>query len=348
MNANTDSIARLQNPWTLLLQILTVVMVVICTTSQLQAVLPNESKPVAYKLENCTGTKKVFNTVSEMLRSIDNGNEWKSFKMDAYTENPTPPISSAPVDCAKLTPETIIALKTLDDGIEELVVVGVRLTTYNLYSVHRHRTNLEALEGKIPLDLYNKYQADLKKALEEFKQNLNDCFFDHFPEFASDKTKLNLDSIGESLGSYSNGTITLYLQSINHGAYVTGTDLYTYTQNVILHEYEHHRTRENYWYKVGNKNMRLWADWERDTQEVTHHRWWHVFQMPPPQYYTKQEPFDTVLSRLISEIREELGDASNDFSDDRIQAQYIDMFEDFMSRDDKKVILGTPFNKIIR
>ena len=67
--------------------------------------------------------------------------------------------------------------------------------------------------------------------------------------------------------------------------------------------------------------------------------------MPPPQYYTKQEPFDTVLSRLISKIREELGDAVNDFSDDRIQTQYEDMFNDIMSEDDFVVNLRAPFNK---
>ncbi len=70
-----------------------------------------------------------------------------------------------------------------------------------------------------------------------------------------------------------------------------------------------------------------------------------VFLLPPPQYYTKQEPFDTVLTRLFSEMREELGDAVNDFSDDRIQAQYKDMFDDIMSQDDFNMILGTPFNK---
>ena len=335
-----------------LLQILAAVIAVIGIEVQLHAMCQYELKVVAYQLEGCTGTSEVFDTVDEMLRSIDKGNDWKSFKMDAYTESGTPPLSCGSGDCAELTPFKISELRALNDDIEEMVVTGVRLSKSSVSSIKANRERLNDLRGKIPTALFNKYLADFNKAVQEFRDNLKECFFGHFPEFRGydweAEATLEIGFLGGALGRYSHGTdtISLDLDAIKASANRRQVDLYTLTQNVLHHEYEHHRTRDDYWYTENEVRIgRLWADSERNTQELTHHRWWHVHKTPPPQYYTKKDPFEAVLSRLIAEVREDLGDAASEFSNDKIQAKYDEDIRSIMSQDDKNVLLGTPWNE---
>ena len=353
VDQNLDGGGASQKRRLVLLRVLAVVIAVIGLEVQLHAVVcQNDTKVIAYKLANCTGNSEVFDTVDEMLRSIDKGNDWKSFKMDAYTEAGTPPLSCGSGDCAELTPFTISELRVLNDDMEEMVVTGVRLSTAGVASISASDIRFSELRGKIPMALFNKLLADFNEAVQEFKDNLKECFFGHFPEFigydSEAEATLEIEFLGGALGRYSHNTdtISLDLDAISGLANRKQADLYTLTQNVLHHEYEHHRTRDNYWYTENEVRIgRLWANSERNTQEITHHRWWHVHKTPPPQYYTKKAPFEAVLSRLITEVREDLGDDASDFSDDRIQAKYWKDLRASMSQGDESVLLGTPWNE---
>ena len=73
---------------------------------------------------------------------------------------------------------------------------------------------------------------------------------------------------GAAAGTYKNGTITLNTQKIVSLANLLEIDLYTFTQNVFLHEQEHHRSWRDYQYYEDDVYIgKLWADWERDTQK---------------------------------------------------------------------------------
>ncbi|MDE0645648.1 MAG: hypothetical protein OXH84_05345 [Gammaproteobacteria bacterium] len=311
----------------------------------------------AYEQSSCMGSGQKFDSVKEMLNSIDRGNDWKSFRMTTHTAETNGPLTCSMTECSDLTPAKIAELKFVDDNMEVLVVTGVRLGNSSLSSFYMTEDKLGWLEGKIPLKLYNEYLEAINKAREEFEKNLKDCLLGHFPELKNENVELVLGSVGEDFNNagYHAGTVTFDHKSTANSANIFEVDLYTFTQNVLLHEWETHRNRLHYLYWEVGATAPSGArefDWERDTQENTYHTWIGAIGTPPPHYFVTQDNFDTTFSKLLNDYRKELGDEASGWSDDKIQAEHTKKLKEEHATDVREEgavdLMNTPENGAYR
>ena len=242
-------------------------------------------------------------------------------------------VSCSTTECSELTADKIVELKIVDDSMETIVVTGVRLGKTSLSNYHLSVNALNELQGKIPKKLFNKYQEALNQALKEFTENLKACFLEHFPGFVEESVELQIGTVGVDYQNavydprWSTGVVTFDPKSMESSATTFKVDLYTFTQNVLLHEWETHLLRFDYILGEpggGNPIGMLEFDWERDAQENTYNTWKKTLRSQPPKYYIEQDLFESTLSALIEEFRDELGDEYSDWSDDEIQAQFTD------------------------
>lgn len=311
----------------------------------------------AYEQSGCMGSGQKFDSVTEMLNSIDRGNDWKSFKMTTHTAETNGPLTCSTTECSDLTPDKIADLKVLDDNMETLVVTGVRLSGNSVASFDTTSNKLNRLEGKIPVKIFNEYLEAFNKAREEFEKNLKDCLLGHFPDLADENVELVLGRTEESYqnASYHAGTVKFDHESTANSANIFEVDLYTFTQNVLLHEWETHRNRLHYVYwEVGTpapSGIREF-DWERDTQENTYNTWIGAIGTPPPHYFVTQDIFDTTFSKLLEEYRKELGDKASEWSDDKIQAEHTKKLKEEHTKDVREEgavdLMNTPENGAYR
>ena len=298
---------------------------------------------VVYKEAKCSGENTVYNSLSELLNGIEL-HHWKSYRFQQVNTDG----SQTTDECTELT-ETVIAdlrtLKDAEDQMEEIVVIGKRIEVHpGLFSA---ATTLQKLENKLPrnsLKYFKEILAELEKAMEEFKENLLDCLIAEIPALNVVKGEVeimfgfpeNLTALGE----YKSHAIKLNLPGITNAAAINHVDLYTLTQNVLLHEMEHYRERLNEDLHFYDDGEHKWEDLEfteeRFVQEKTFKTWRSTVRNPPPLSYHGRVKFNSVLHKYIKKQKNILKDTGVDvseMSDREIEAKYSKELKDLMKKD---------------
>ena len=310
----------------------------------------------AFAEEGCAGDGHVYDSVSDMLRGIED-NGWKSFKLETYSVDGINVTWHGGDVCTELTPDIIKSLETLkvaEKSMEEMLVVGKRLDTGHDPYFANTTDQLNASRGEIPEYLLEHFFQLIEQAMEAFKKAMLDCLFSDFPVLkeVKDEVKIKLGNLlnERAMGLRDGSTLTIDLNIITHSATIARVDLYTLTQNVLFHEIEHYRERLNedlHFYDGDEHKWKLLEfTEERFVQVKTFNTWYDIVDSPPPLGFYKKSTFDKALKKYIKKQKKKLKDSGVDvstMSNKQIEAQYIEELKELME-DDGVDIKRNPLN----